>query len=101
MRKCRGITVRKITKPDGSKIFFRPPVKLSVTYSGGLFSAEGVDLPFDVWAYSRDQLKKNITEEITFLVEDYTDGDELMMNGMARRLRNGLLDRMAGCQGVW
>lgn len=101
MRKCRGITVRKITKPDGSKICFRPPVKLSVTYSGGLFSAEGEDLPFEVWAYSRDQLKENISEEITFLVEDYADGDELMMNGMARRLRNSLLDRMVCSQGAW
>lgn len=101
MRKCRGITVRKITKPDGSKICFRPPVKLFVTYNGGMFSAEGVDLPFDVWAYSRDQLKKNITEEIIFLVEEYANGDELMMNGMARRLRNCLLDRMVCSQGVW
>ena len=94
MQKCRALTIKKVRKSDGQKVRFKPSVKLDVTYCGGMLCADGRDLPLSITATNREQLKANTNEELRFLIEEYAEGDELMMNDRARALRRKLRERI-------
>lgn len=98
----RSVTIRKIVRKrywdDGLEedevIRFRPPVILSVDYGDGMFTGDDDVLGIHVVAEDRKKLRKEAEDELRFLLEEYAEGDEMMMTDGARRLRNELLRRI-------
>lgn len=98
----RTITVRRIrlgrhvlSSPDEMRdVRFRPPVRLRVRKDGGWLVADDEVLHIHLAAEDLKALRKEAEEELRLLLEEYAEGDEMMMTDGARRLRNELLKRI-------
>lgn len=101
--RLKNITIRRIVRSrhwdDGLEedeiIRFRPPVVLHLGIDDGYLTADNDELGIHLVAEDRKSLVKDAEEELRFLLEEYAEGDEMMMTDGARRLRNELLRRIA------
>lgn len=98
----KTITIRKLSQKrniDGFEeeqtVRFRPPVVLQLGIDDGYLTADNDELGIHLVAEDRKSLVKEAEEELRFLLEEYAEGDEMMMTDGARRLRNELLRRIA------
>lgn len=98
----KTITIRKLSWRrifDGFEeeqtVRFRPPVVLQLGIDDGYLTADNDELGIHLVAEARKSLVKEAEEELRFLLEEYAEGDEMMMTDGARRLRNELLRRIA------
>lgn len=98
----KTITIRKLSwrkTIDGYEeeqtVRFRPPVVLQLGIDDGYLTADNDELGIHLVAGDRKSLVKEAEEELRFLLEEYAEGDEMMMTDGARRLRNELLRRIA------
>lgn len=98
----KTITIRKLSQKrniDGFEeeqtVRFRPPVVLQLGIDDGYLTADNDELGIHLVAEDRKSLVKEAKEELRFLLEEYAEGDEMMMTDGARRLRNELLRRIA------
>lgn len=98
----KTITIRKLSQKrniDGFEeeqtVRFRPPVVLQLGIDDGYLTADNDELGIHLVAEDRKSLVKEAEEELRFLLEEYVEGDEMMMTDGARRLRNELLRRIA------
>ena len=98
----KTITIRKLSQKrniDGFEeeqtVRFRPPVVLQLGIDDGYLTADNDELGIHLVAEDRKSLVKEAEEELRFLLEEYAEGDEMMMTDGARRLRNEPLRRIA------
>lgn len=98
----KTITIRKLSwrrilddYEEEQTVRFRPPVILKLGIDDGYLSADNDELGIHLVAGDRKSLVKEAEEELRFLLEEYAEGDEMMMTDGARRLRNELLRRIA------
>lgn len=100
--RLKNITIRRIVRSghwdDGLEedeiIRFGPPVVLYLGIDDGYLTADNDELGIHLVAEDRKSLVKEAEEELRFLLEEYAEGDEMMMTDGARRLRNELLRRI-------
>lgn len=97
----KTITIRKLSWRrilDGFEeeqtVRFRPPVVLQLGIDDGHLTADNDELGIHLVAGDRKSLVKEAEEELRFLLEEYAEGDEMMMTDDARRLREELLERI-------
>ena len=101
--RLKNITIRRIVRSrhwdDGLEedeiIRFRPPVVLQLGIDDGYLTADNDELGIHLVSGDRKSLVKEAEEELMFLLEEYAEGDEMMMTDGARRLRNELLRRIS------
>lgn len=98
----KTITIRKLSWrrildgfEEDQTVRFRPPVVLQLGIDDGYLTADNDELGIHLVAGDRKSLVKEAEEELRFLLEEYAEGDEMMMTDGARRLRNELLRRIA------